>query len=130
MDLTAFMKKYADQTGGQFTQYDPSHSIIIVSLPEGRFQTVIGTIRQGNNQKQINLNSKVCEVKPGLDFKGLLEQAAAFTYSRFIISDNHLQLETTAQLDTVSEASLTAMLQEVASLADQYEHKLTDSDIH
>jgi predicted lactoylglutathione lyase len=132
MDLTAFMKKYADEIGGQFTEYDPSHSIIIIPVSGNRFQTVIGTIRKNDlyNRSLITLNSKVCAVNGGIDFKMLLEQSAYFNYCRFIITENHLQIEAVTALDTVSESTIKEMLQEVANLADQYELKLTDTDIH
>lgn len=132
MDLTAFMKKYADQIGGQFTEYDPSHSIIIIPVSGNRFQTVVGTIRKNDlyNRSLITLNSKVCAVKAGIDFKMLLEQSAYFNYCRFIITENHLQIEAVTALDTVTESTIQEMLQEVANLADQYELKLTDTDIH
>lgn len=132
MDLTAFMKKYADQIGGQFTQYDPSHSIIIMPVSGNRFQTVIGTIRKNElyNRNLITLNSKVCTIKSSLDYKMLLEQAAYFNYCRFVVNENHLQIEAVVAIDTTNESTLTEMLQEVANLADQYELKLTDSDIH
>ncbi|HNV28853.1 MAG TPA: hypothetical protein PKJ83_06950 [Cyclobacteriaceae bacterium] len=126
------MKKYADQIGGQFTEYDPSHSIIIVPVSGNRFQTVVGTIRKNDlyNRSLITLNSKVCAVKAGIDFKMLLEQSAYFNYCRFIITENHLQIEAVTALDTVNESTIQEMLQEVANLADQYELKLTDTDIH
>jgi predicted lactoylglutathione lyase len=60
----------------------------------------------------------------------LLEQSAYFNYCRFIISENHLQVEAVTALDAVSESTIQEMLQEVANLADQYELKLTDTDIH
>lgn len=132
MDLTAFMKKYAEQIGGQFTEYDPSHSIIILPVSGNRFQTVIGTIRKNDlyNRSLITLNSKVCALRAGIDFKMLLEQSAYFNYCRFIISENHLQVEAVTAIDAVSESTIQEMLQEVANLADQYELKLTDTDIH
>jgi len=132
MDLTAFMKKYADQIGGQFTEYDSDHSIIIVPVSGNRFQTVIGTIKKNElyNRSLVTLNSKVCAVNSRLDFKMLLEQSAFFNYCRFVISENYLQVEAVTALETISEGTITEMLQEVANLADQYELKLTDSDIH
>lgn len=132
MDLTAFMKKYSDQIGGQFTQYDPSHSIIIMPVSGNRFQTVIGTVKKNElyNRSLITLTSKVCALKSSVDFRMLLEQAAYFNYCRFVVNDNHLLVEAVAAIETANEGTLTEMLQEVANLADQYELKLTDSDIH
>jgi hypothetical protein len=39
-------------------------------------------------------------------------------------------VEAVTALDTISESMVMEMLQEVANLADQYELKLTDTDIH
>ncbi len=131
MDLNAFMKKYADEIGGQFTEYDQSHSIIIVPVPGNRFQTVIGTIRETQNKKRlISLTSKVCALRSGVDYKTLLEQSVLFDYSRFIVNDNYLQIEAVTAIDSASEGTIKETLQEVANLADQFELKLTDSDIH
>ncbi|MDZ7646382.1 MAG: hypothetical protein U5K54_03940 [Cytophagales bacterium] len=68
---------------------------------------------------------------PGVDFKMLLGAIGLFNYCRFVIAENYLQARggnsdwILSMEDTVKE-----MLQEVANLADQYELKLTDSDIH
>jgi len=132
MDLTAFLKKYADQVSGQYTEYDNHHSIIIVPVSGGRFQTVMGNIKQNDlyNRKLIAFVSKVCMVKPGIDFQLLLEQTAFFNYCRFILAEGYIQIEAVASWDNISEETIKEMIQEVANLADQYEMKLTGADIH
>lgn len=132
MDLSLIMKKYADQIGGQFTQYDTIQSIIIIPVSGGRFQTVLGTIKKNDlyNRELITFNSKVCSSSLSIDFKMLLEQTAFFNYCRFVINQNYLQIEAVASLQNLSEETIKEMLQEVANLADQYEMKLTGSDIH
>lgn len=132
MDLSAIMKTYADQIGGQFTQYDQSQSIIIIPVSGGRFQTVLGTIKKNElyNRELLTLNSKVCSPNNSIDYKMLLEQTAFFNYCRFVINQNYLQVEAVASLDNLSESTIKEMLQEVANLADQYEMKLTGSDVH
>ncbi len=132
MDLTAFMKKYADEIGGQFTEYDQTQSIVIVPVSGNRYQTVIGNIRKNElyNRRLISFTSKVSALQTTIDFKMLLEQSAYFNYCRFIIKENYLQIEATTALDTVSESIIKEMVQEVANLGDQFELKLTDSDIH
>lgn len=132
MDLSALMKKYADQIGGQYTEYDATHSVIIMPVSGSRFQTVLGTIKKNElyNRSLLTLNSKVCKIKSGLDFSMLLEQAAFFNYCRFVISDNYLMVEAVSAVDGLTENTIKEMLQEVANLADQYEMKLTESDIH
>jgi hypothetical protein len=132
MDLTTIMKKYADQIGGQFTQYDSVQSIIIMPVSGGRFQTVIGTVKKNDlyNRQLVTLNSKVSAIPASIDYKMLLEQTAFFNYCRFVINQNYLQIEAVSALDSLTEDTVKEMLQEVANLADQYEMKLTGSDVH
>ncbi|GHM98550.1 hypothetical protein WSM22_00400 [Cytophagales bacterium WSM2-2] len=132
MDLSSIMKKFATETGGQFTEYDQSQSIIIVPVSGGRFQTVMGIITENAlyKRKLISLNSKVCAIKPDIDYKMLLDQTAFFNYCRFVIKDNYLQVEAVASLVGISEETIKEMVQEVANLADQFEMKLTGSDIY
>ena len=132
MDLTAFMKKYADQISGQYIEYNKTLSVIIIPVAGNRFQTVMGNIKQSSlyNRKVITFTSKVCPMNDSIDFKMLLEQTAFFNYCRFMISDNYLQVEAVSSLDGVSDDDIKEMLQEVANLADQYEMKLTGADIH
>lgn len=132
MDINSFLKNYADQIGGQYTAYNKDQSIIIVPVSGNRFQTVIGTIKKNDlyNRSIVTLNSKVCDIHPNLDYKMLLEQASYFNYCRFIICGNHLQIEAVGAVDGITETDVKEMIQEVANLADQYEMKLTGSDIH
>jgi hypothetical protein len=60
----------------------------------------------------------------------LLEQSAYFNYCRFVIKENYLQVEASTALDSATESVIKEMVQEVANLGDQFELKLTDSDIH
>ncbi|MBS1487060.1 MAG: helix-turn-helix domain-containing protein [Bacteroidetes bacterium] len=132
MDLSALMKKYAEQIGGQYTEYDSLQSIIIVPVSGGRFQTVVGNIVKNDlyNRQLISLRSKVCPAKKEMDYKMLLEQTVFFNYCRFIIKDNYIQIEAVAPLSSISEETVKEMLQEVANLADQFELKLTGADIY
>jgi hypothetical protein len=132
MDLSAVMKKYADQIGGQFTEYDHSQSVIIMPVSGGRYQTVLGTVEQNDlyNRKIISLHSKICAAKADIDYQMLLEQTAYFNYSRFVIKENYLQVEAIASVNGLTDEIVKEMMQEVANLADQFELKLTGADIH
>ncbi len=133
MNLTEFMKKYADQISGQYIEYNQTLSVIIIPVAGNRFQTVLGTIKQSTlyNRKVITFTSKVCPIgSVTIDFKMLLEQTAFFNYCRFMISENYLQVEAVSALEGTNEDDIKEMLQEVANLADQYEMKLTGADIH
>ena len=132
MDLAAFLKNYAEQIGGQYTEYTASQSIIIVPVSGGRFQTIVATIKKNElyNRKLINLLSKICQMKPDVDLRMLLEQTAFFNYCRFTISENHLQIEAVTTYENATQDQLKEMIQEVANLADQFEMKVTGADIH
>jgi len=132
MDVSLFMRKYSEELGVQYTEYSPEHSIIIVPVSGGRYQTVIGTVRQSElyNRPLLGFQSKVCPVQAGIDWQMLLEQTSYFSHSRFIIADNYLQVEAVASMDGITENTLKEMLQEVANLADQFEMKLTGADVH
>jgi len=132
MNLTSFMKKYAEEIGGQYTEYNESLSVVIVPLSGDRFQTVIGSVKQNElyNRKLITFTSKVCAYQSSLDIRMLLEQTAYFNYCRFVIKEGYVQVEAVSPLEAVSEDSIKEMLQEVANLADQYEMKLTGTDIN
>ena len=132
MELISFMKRYADEIGGQYTEYNAAQSIVIVPLSGSRFQTVIGIVKKNDlyNRKLITLSSKVCPVGPHLDLKMLLEQTAFFNYARFVIRENYLQVEAVSGYDNAVEGEIKEMIQEVANLADQYEMKLTGADVN
>ncbi len=132
MDLAQFLKGYAEQLGGQYTEYNSNQTIIIVPVSGGRFQTIVATVKKNElyNRKLINLLSKICPIKPELDLRMLLEQTAFFNYCRFTIHDNYLQIEATTPQENATEDQLKEMIQEVANLADQFEMKVTGEDIH
>lgn len=132
MDITFTLKEYADQIGGQFTDYDHIKSVIVIPLDKSRYQTVLATTQksQVSGRDQAVFTSKVCEYRNGIDLKMLMEQNAGFDYSKFVLKDGYLKVEASCLTASVSEAQLKEMIQEVAQLADQYEFKLTGQDIH
>lgn len=125
------MRKYADEIGGQYTEYDPEHAIIIVPVSGGRAQTVLSSVTENKlyNRKLICISSKVCPAQQDLDFRMLLSQTAFLNYSRFVISENFLQVEAVTSFDTLQDEVLKEMVQEVANVADQFELKLTGADV-
>jgi hypothetical protein len=132
MNLSAIVKKYTEEIGGQFTEYSESLMVVIMPLSGGRFQTVLGTIKENElyNRKLIAFSSKVSPYQPNIDFKMLLEQTAYFNYCRFVIKEGYVQVEAVAAYDSITEGPVKEMLQEVANLADQYEMRLTGVDVN
>ncbi len=132
MDITYTLKQYADQIGGQFTDYDHIKSVIVVPLDKSRFQTVLATTQksQVSGRDQAVFTSKVCEYRNNIDLKVLMEQNSTFDYSKFVLADGYLKVEASCLTASASEAQVKEMIQEVAQLADHYELKLTGQDIH
>jgi hypothetical protein len=132
MNLINTVKQYADQIGGQFTDYDHTKSVIVVPLDSSRFQTVLAISQKSpvSGRDQNIFTSKVCEFNPSLDLKMLMEQNGSFDYSKFVVEDGYLKVEASCLASSTSETQVKEMIQEVAQLADHYEYKLTGSDIH
>jgi hypothetical protein len=132
MSIMKHVQQYADQIGGQFTDYDHSRSVIVVPINGSRFQTVLASTQKSpvSGRDQAIFASKVCEFTATLDLKNLLEQNANFDYSKFVLEDGYLKVEASCLASSVSPDQVKEMIQEVAQLADHYEDKLTGKDIH
>jgi hypothetical protein len=131
MSIMKHVQLYADQIGGQYTDYDHTRSVIVVPINSSRFQTVLASTQKSlvSGRDQAVFASKVCEFTPGIDLKNLLEQNATFDYSKFVLEDGYLKIEASCLASSVSEKQISEMIQEVAQLADHYELKLTGKDI-
>jgi hypothetical protein len=132
MNVINTVKQYADQIGGQFTDYDHSKSVIVVPLDGSRFQTVLAITQKSpvSGRDQAIFTSKVCEFTTSIDLKSLMEQNGNFDYSKFVLEDGYLKVEASCLASSTSEEQVREMIQEVAQLADHYEYKLTGHDIH
>lgn len=132
MNVMYTVKQYAEQIGGQFTDYDHTKSIVVVPIDNTRFQTVLAITQKSpvSGRDQAIFTSKVCEFNNSIDLKKLLEQNASFDYSKFVLEDGYLKVEASCLAGSTSEEQIREMLQEVAQLADHYEEKLTGQDIH
>jgi hypothetical protein len=132
MDIMNYVQQYAEQIGGQFTDYDHSKSVVVVPINGARYQTVLATQQKSpvSGRDQAVFSSKVCEYKLEMNLEELLKQNAMFDYSKFVLEDGFLKVEASCLASTANEGQLKEMLQEVAQLADHYELKLTGKDVH
>jgi hypothetical protein len=132
MNVITTVKQYADQIGGQFTDYDHTKSVIVVPLDASRFQTVLAITQKSavSGRDQAIFTSKVCEFNSNIDLKMLMEQNASFDYSKFVVEDGYIKVEASCLASSTSESQVKEMIQEVAQLADHYEYKLTGQDLH
>jgi hypothetical protein len=132
MNIMNYVQQYAEQIGGQYTDYDHSKSVVVIPITGSRFQTVLAITQTSavSGRNQALFSSKVCEYTNSLDLKNLLEQNANFDYSKFVLEEGFLKVEASCLANSVSQDQIKEMIQEVAQLADHYELKLTGKDIH
>ncbi|WP_422359297.1 hypothetical protein [Reichenbachiella sp.] len=127
MELNNFMKSYAEEIKGNFSEYDDQRSVIVVPLEMDRQQAVVGEIDHENNL--ISISSKVCVAEENLRFKELLEENHRSTYGKFTIVNDFLKVESRSPADSISDDYLKCAIQEVAHLADKWELSITGQDI-
>jgi hypothetical protein len=127
-----FMEKFADEIGGQFSEYDQSKSVIIVPLEENRFQAVLGVMKYNDKFKKLGVefSSKVCPFSDDIDCKQLVLENAKTCYAKFVIVDDFVKVEGSTFVENVKEEGLKEIIREVAQLADEWELKLTGLDVN
>ena len=132
MNIMNYVQQYAEQIGGQYTDYDHSKSVVVIPITGSRFQTVLAVTQTSavSGRNQALFSSKVCEYTNAIDLKNLLEQNANFDYSKFVLEEGFLKVEASCLANSVSQDQIKEMIQEVAQLADHYELKLTGKDVH
>ena len=131
-DFNQFMERFADEIGGQFSEYDQSKSVIIVPLEENRFQAVLGVkkFNEKFNKTGVEFSSKVCPFSDDIDCKQLVIENAKTCYAKFVIVDDFIKVEGSTFVETIMEDGLKEIIKEVAQLADEWELKLTGLDVN
>ncbi len=131
MDLINFMRGFAQQVGGQFSEYDQNKSIIVIPLEQGRFQTVIGRKKEEASARSVvEISSKICRYKDTLNLMELLQENANLCHSKFTILDDYLKVEATTSIEAITPEVLKEMILEVAEVADHWEQRLAGVDVH
>ncbi len=127
-----FARQYAEETGGQFTDYDHSKAILVVPLSGGRFQTLLVITRTSpySGKELAIFSSKVCELDSSINLRELLEENLNFDYCKFIIEDNFVKVEASCVSTSANDDQIKEMIMEVATVADQMELKFTGLDVH
>lgn len=127
MNLNSFMKSYAEEINGNFSEYDENRFVIIVPLAMERQQAVIGELDPTN--KMITMTSKVCVANDSIKFKELLRENHRTTFGKFTIAHDFLNVEYKSPLDSSTPDHLKEAIQEIANLADRWELNITGKDI-
>ena len=126
MNLNEFMKSYAEELNGNFSEYDEQRSVIVVPLDMDRNQAVVGEI---DDDKMVIISSKVCVADDNIRYKELLEENHQTVYGKFTITNDFLKVESKVSSEEVTENTLKNTIQEIAKLADKWELNITGKDI-
>ncbi len=131
MDLVEYMRDFALEVGGQFSEYDKNKSIIVVPLEQGRFQTVIAYKKEeASKRTMIEISSKICQYKDTLNLVELLEENSNLCHAKFALFENYLKVEAVASYEGITSELLKEMIMEVAEVADHWEQRLVGIDVH
>jgi len=126
MSFSSTMKSLAEAVEGSFSEYDQNTAVLIVPIDDHRFQTVYC---YDEGDKGIRFISKVCEVDENTPDRQLLTETSDLVFTGFYIENNFLYTKAMT-FECASEIGLKEMLNEVAKVADKWEHKLTGADVH
>ena len=134
MNLQMYMQSLADGLDGSFSEYDENTSVVVVPLPDGRYQSVKGTLKtlDDNYTRVVTFSSYVCSFHDNLDFKNFLSENQNLRYSKFTIDEEFVQVEASVFAEFLTEDNrdfLKKMIHEIANQADNWEHKLTGLDV-
>ncbi len=132
MNFSEFIQNFAEEIGGQYSEYDESKSVLIIPIDDFRFQTVVGEIRllKHYDKTAIEFSSKVCPATEDIDLELLLRENTKFCHAKFSIVDGFVRVEASIFIETVSEELLKEIIMEVAKMADEWEYKLTGMDVY
>jgi len=132
MDIRKFLQDYSQEINGEYSEYDENKSVIIVPLPDERYQAIVGKINHNEtyDKETIEFSSKVCSVREDIDYTTLLKANSDFIHAKFIVDEDFLKVEAGTFSEITNEAHLKQIISEVANLADQWELKITGKDIH
>lgn len=133
MDLNAFMEDFANEIGGQYSEYDKSKSVIIVPLADNRYQAVVGRIKYSERYDRtgVEFTSKVCPLSANLKLEELLRANGKFSYAKFMIDDDDfVKIESSVLIEDATPHLLKEVIQETAKTADEWEFRLTGMDVH
>lgn len=132
MNFNEFMESYANEVGGQFQEYDTNKSVVIYPLGGNRYQAVLGTLKKSDitNKPSIEFTSKVCEFNGTINLENLIRANATFCSARFVLVEDFIRVEAAILEESATENVLKDIIEEVATVADAWEHKLTGQDVH
>ena len=130
MDLSTIMRSLAKDIDGRFLEYSDENTIITVPLERNRFQNVTGFLSDRKGQQVVEFMSKVCNIRPDIDYQALLGTSQELFYGKVIIYEGMVRVASTALFEHTTETIIRDMILEVAKAADDLELELAGVDVH
>lgn len=130
MEFSKFSQNLADEISADFTEYDANHSVLVVPLKDGRYQTVVIKLMEHPKFKKevVRITSKVCYTSEDINYKELLTASDGYVHTNFTIEDDVLKVEASLFYESIDGEILREIVKEVASIADDWEFKITGVD--
>ncbi len=130
MEFSRFSQKLASEIRADYTEYDANHSVLVVPLPDGRYQTVVARLMEHPKFKKevVRVTSKVCYTSEDINYRELLTASDNYVHTNFTIEDDILKVEASLFYESVDDHIMKEIVKEVASIADDWEFKITGID--
>ena len=130
MEFSKFSQNLAQDIGADFTEYDANHSVLVVPLNDGRFQTIVVKLMEHPKFKKevVRITSKVCYTSEDINYKELLTASDGYVHTNFTIEDEVLKVEASFFYESMDDEIMKEIVKEVASIADDWEFKITGVD--
>ena len=125
-----YFSTLASELDGVYMGYSSASGAMNLKLDNGRNQSVKGFVKNEKSGDRIVFMSKVCRLDdyPDLDFRSMLEMNHNLTYSKIVIDQGYMEVESDAKIHLSSRAELKYIVKEVAKVADNLEQTITGKD--
>ena len=128
-----FFTELAEELDGIYLDYTGDSGAMNLKLPNGRTQSVKSFIKNKGEGDMIIFMSKICrldEFPEKIDFKKMLELNHRLVYSKIVIDEEYMEVESDASLELSNREEIKYIIREVAKVADDLEHEITGQDVY
>lgn len=127
-----YFTELAEELNGIYLDYTGDSGAMNLKLDNGRNQSVKSFIKNKGDGDMIIFMSKVCHLDeyPKVDFRRMLEMNHRLVYSKIVIDDGYLEVESDVKLELSSKEEIKFIVKEVAKAADDLEMEITGKDIY
>ena len=127
-----YFTELAEELNGIYLDYTGDSGAMNLKLDNGRNQSVKSFIKNKGDGDMIIFMSKVCNLDdyPNVDFRKMLELNHNLIYSKIVIDDGYMEVESDAKLELSTKDEIKFIVKEVASVADDLELEITGKDVY